>query len=371
MTDDTRKNSKIHDDFESFNIDEADIQATPKVKEDFDNFRMEDEDPDTCTNITLLPETKTEEHQFKDPNDDKMASVSPGVRIREARVLKKMSVLQVADHLYLDVKVIERIEADDYAHLPPPLFIRGYLRSLSKLFNINNKSLQASFEQFDHTKQNSTQSILSLGNTRNRQVKSRDLWPTLGTIGVIITLIVLVVLWQFYPQNNSELSQPIIDVPIANNETSWESSNQHPVAEITVPIVHEAVPTTDNPPPPVLTENVTPTTDNVTPAPINKETVEIIAQPEAVSTTVQDKSIRVLLKNSKVWLRVTDKNGKKLYGGTANPNDILNLEGTPPYKVRVGNSRLDIEYQGVVKNVKEYPKASNGRNTFIIGGEDE
>ncbi len=155
MTD--SKNPKLHDDFDSFNIDDNENRASKKESDEFDTFNIED-DSDSGSHISILGNNSAADSNITSDNGNK----SPGIIIREARTQQHMSVLQVSENLNLDVNVIEWIEADDYAKLPPPLFIRGYLRSLAKLLTLDEKSLLAAFANIDRNEaEHSTSNLLS------------------------------------------------------------------------------------------------------------------------------------------------------------------------------------------------------------------
>ncbi|EDN65371.1 conserved hypothetical protein [Beggiatoa sp. PS] len=85
--------------------------------------------------------------------DDDLADLSPGMILHQAREQQKMSVKHIADRLYLDVHVIEALEADDYETLPPTIFVRGYLRNYAKLLEVPIKSIMVSFDKLQQPRE--------------------------------------------------------------------------------------------------------------------------------------------------------------------------------------------------------------------------
>jgi cytoskeleton protein RodZ len=67
------------------------------------------------------------------------ASVSPGERLRKARISYSWTIEDVAGNLNLSIDVIHALESGDYAGLPEPAFIRGYLRAYARLMEIDEK----------------------------------------------------------------------------------------------------------------------------------------------------------------------------------------------------------------------------------------
>ncbi|MCH8506213.1 MAG: DUF4115 domain-containing protein [Ectothiorhodospiraceae bacterium] len=63
--------------------------------------------------------------------------LGPGAVLRVARVENGMSVADVAAALHLSKSMMEQLEADDFAALPPSTFTKGYLRSYALLLGLD------------------------------------------------------------------------------------------------------------------------------------------------------------------------------------------------------------------------------------------
>ncbi len=274
-------------------------------------------------------------------------TISPGGRLRLIREQNKMSVKHVADRLYLDARVIEALEADNYEKLPPTLFVRGYLRNYAKLMDISPESIMASFE----ANQQKSAPSLTAPFKKKKQASRHDLWPTVVTIIVIVTLMTLIALWQFYPNT------AIDEFPLSNSpeESPWLSGTdfEHETNNITG-IDETRIAAGD--------QNMIVSSTIVESPPA----VVSVIQPEANTPPLsaeEDKTIKMHFKQN-VWMRITDKTEKQLYQGIGKAGEVLSLDGLPPFKIRVGNTGVDIEYKGEIKNINEYP--GQGR-AFIVG----
>ena len=64
------------------------------------------------------------------------AALSPGATLATARTALGWSVDEVASQLKLAKRQIVAIEADDYASLPEPAVIRGFIRAYAKLLKL-------------------------------------------------------------------------------------------------------------------------------------------------------------------------------------------------------------------------------------------
>jgi cytoskeleton protein RodZ len=65
-----------------------------------------------------------------------------GARLRSARERKGLTVLQAAERLYLDARVIDALEAEDFAALGAEVFVRGHLRRYAELVGESPEELQ-------------------------------------------------------------------------------------------------------------------------------------------------------------------------------------------------------------------------------------
>lgn len=70
-------------------------------------------------------------------------AASPGARLAAGRSAMGWSIDQVASQLRLAPRQIISIEADDYAALPEPAVVRGFIRAYAKLVKLEPTSLIA------------------------------------------------------------------------------------------------------------------------------------------------------------------------------------------------------------------------------------
>lgn len=69
----------------------------------------------------------------------------PGQRLRQARLRRGLEVRQVAREMRLTVERVQAIEEDDYAALPDPVFVVGYLKTYARLMDLNPEALVAAY----------------------------------------------------------------------------------------------------------------------------------------------------------------------------------------------------------------------------------
>jgi cytoskeleton protein RodZ len=80
----------------------------------------------------------------KEPADQQQPVLDVGMTLREARERLGMSVHDVADRIKFAPKQVEALEANDFAHLPEPAFVRGFVRSYARVLHLDEVALIAS-----------------------------------------------------------------------------------------------------------------------------------------------------------------------------------------------------------------------------------
>ncbi len=114
----------------------------------------------------------------------------PGEQLRAAREAAGMSVHEISARMRLTSGTILALEADDYAQLPAPIFVRGYLRGYARLLELPPEPIVQAYEQRNFEPPSLVADI-SLGS----QMQSGDFPFRIVTWIVVAALIVLVVLW--------------------------------------------------------------------------------------------------------------------------------------------------------------------------------
>jgi ribosome-binding protein aMBF1 (putative translation factor) len=60
----------------------------------------------------------------------------PGASLRHARLTTGLSLQQIAAETKIGVAILERIEAEDFAALPAPVFVRGHVLQFARELRI-------------------------------------------------------------------------------------------------------------------------------------------------------------------------------------------------------------------------------------------
>lgn len=75
-----------------------------------------------------------------------VAAPMPGAILLEERRRQSLSVTDVARQLKLSPRQVEALERDDYAALPGPVFVRGFMRNYARMLGVDAEPLVRSVE---------------------------------------------------------------------------------------------------------------------------------------------------------------------------------------------------------------------------------
>lgn len=267
-------------------------------------------------------------------------SFKPGQRLKKARELRGLSVDQVASDLRLSRRIVEGIEADEYAALPEPAFVRGYMRRYAQLVKLSQDDIAARFDQ----------SYAADTATPEPNVRPRNPVQILGDLarprlrpGRLLSwmsLVVLALLFAgfFWARQDSSPSAP-------------EAEN---VVVPALPVTSTVMPTAET----AIADDVlpSPTGPAVLPPPVGAgaatSTLPVLPAPVAA----EGDTLKVVLA-AESWISVRDATGRELVSGVRKSGETLNLNGAAPFAVNVGNAPgVTISINGKTVDLKPHTR---------------
>lgn len=135
-------------------------------------------------------------------DQDKSISERPGAQLAAVRIAKGYAVEDIASRLNLRVRVIELLEADDYANMPNSVFVKGYLRAYAKLVELNADALLETFNRNFSVEQPAEKPALWQSRRDTGKGEKAIRWIT--TLFGFVVLVSVVIWWQ-KSQDNQEL----------------------------------------------------------------------------------------------------------------------------------------------------------------------
>ncbi len=260
-----------------------------------------------------------------------------GSLLREARVARGMSVEDVSNTLHFEPKLIEAIESENLDCLPTTSFVRGYLRSYSRLLEIDAEPIVKAYSRVCVEDGSVITRVVQV-----KEVSSKDAGPRYATWLVVAVLAVSLVVWWW-----AEVLLP----SAVHTETVETVIEAEPVTSLTADTV-----------PLLETEELV--AEELVVEALEAEDEVALSEPEP--EPVSQLSTLLLRFAEDSWLEINDTQGKRLYMGMAKAGQIKTVDGEPPFKVLLGNApAVTLEYNGEVYDHSMYDKKGVAR--FSLG----
>lgn len=286
---------------------------------------------------------------------------TPGQLFREAREAKGLSTQQVADSLRLRKTVIEQMEADEFEQFSSPTFVRGYLRSIAKALEVDEKRV---FEAYSNMGYGAVAaSTITMQSFSKRKVRERnDSRLMLISYLIIAVVIAMAVVWWWQDSNAGKLFENGAAVEQSESRTSVRRGTNNPVA----------TGTTDDSAAETAAETVTQTTEEPLGEPVAqpdevvseqspaKPTAQITTEPveaamsnepdgadesasveqpvseETTASNIEPTTASAALVfefSGDCWVKVTDGTGTDIAIGVKNAGYTMPLTGQPPFDI--------------------------------------
>jgi cytoskeleton protein RodZ len=155
-------------------------------------------------------------------NAEKPIKESPGAQLSALREAKGLDIEHIAEKLHLRTKLIRLLEADDYANMPDPVFIKGYLRAYAKLLNANPEPFLEIFNR-NFLVERKTEKALWQPQRDTCHAERSLRWLTLS-FGLVV--LVAVAVWWYKSQDNQNL------FTVALNTIQEKNKNDHEDVDI-------------------------------------------------------------------------------------------------------------------------------------------
>lgn len=290
------------------------------------------------------------------------AGLNPGAHLRVVREQRGLSLHQVAVELHVSDFILEALERDDYPVLGGAVFVRGHLRNYARALGVPETEVLSLYDQGQNKLAAPT---LVTQHTGGINPRAREWYMRAATGGVLVVLVVLAVSWwqrrpeerpqplanQIQPEAPSAASNSV-PVPLAADLASAQPAGQQDAARLSTPLAPAPVKAASAPAPRVQHEEQ----HKTTPAPAQAPVQQVVTGAGAAAGLTHAK----FSLNSASWIEVYDAGGKRLYYDLAPAGDTLDLSGSGPLQVFLGNAPgVSIELNGTPFDIKAYSRADN------------
>jgi cytoskeleton protein RodZ len=274
-----------------------------------------------------------------------------GTRLRTAREKKGLTLLQAAERMHVDPRILEWLEAEDFAALGAPVYARGHLRHYAELVDESPTQLQELYAEA--TRSTPAQPDLTkIARAEPEPDTGRFAVP--GMVGLVALAIIGTVWWFIQTGENGH--------PVAQNQVV----SQSPAPE------SKTLDNSGGAPGPPPAPNPTPpapamaSTKPTTPGARSVVTNALIASAATSSSHVahadagapadatapppspRGKEGELTLKfNADSWAEVYDATGERLFYDVGAASSTHTVRGPAPLRVVLGNAAgVTLEFNG-------------------------
>ena len=238
------------------------------------------------------------------------APLTAGQRLRQAREQRGLSVQQVALQLNLKAELVTKLEQDQLEGTLET-FARGYVRAYARLLKLPEAELMAAVGQQSGSNSSKANPMRTFSNrTAKQATENRFMWLTYAIVALLL-LLLFVWWWQ------SELTASPTSTALDNQITPDVTSNQ--LAEEQELMLAE--PTAEQ-----LAAMLQQLNDSAQ--------ASVASEPEPIAPQLDQLEMRF---SANCWVDVIDAEGNRVAYGTKQAGYIMQLSGTAPFVVTLGN----------------------------------
>jgi cytoskeleton protein RodZ len=221
-----------------------------------------------------------------------------GARLRRAREKKGLTILQAAEKLHVDARLLESLETENFATLGAVVYVHGHLRRYADLVGESATELN---QQYDATTHTASPDLTRIARSEPAGHPSRLLVPALL---ILVGFALAGILWWL-------LSMQV-------GKSAALSAAQHVAAGA-----------------PAVPPDTTAVAE--TPAPPEAPQAAPAAASEAPGTTAGQAQLALKF-SAASWVEVYDAGGRRLLHGVQSADSARTLAGAAPLRVVLGNA---------------------------------
>jgi cytoskeleton protein RodZ len=296
------------------------------------------------------------------------APLGPGATLRQAREARGLDIDDIANALKLTPKQVAAIEQEDFQQLPGATFARGFVRNYARLMQLDAAPLLAVVDRSSAKRDVELAPLATAIGTMPAASAARSVprWLLIA-FGVVAVALLLVVYVERFQGGSWTFWRPAKTEAVSTAPVSSGTPGTETLTVAVTPLSASPVPAPDGPatvtpsgevpvvlPPPVSTAPVAAApTDAVPPGPTPT------ASPGTATTESRKLKFGFEVDS---WVEVKDATGKMLVSKLNTPGSILEVEGSPPFALVVGNAKgVQLAYDGKPVDLKPYTTVTVAR----------
>jgi len=267
-----------------------------------------------------------------------------GARLRSARERSRLTILQAAEKLHVDPDVLEALEADDFAALGAPVYVKGHLRHYAELVG---ESPEALFDLYSHGARLPAPDLTRIPKAAPDD-SGRLVAP--AVMAVIGFVVVGFVWWGRSLPHRQWLTGASRPVPLTVSAASPVSEERSAPATPVAPV---------QPPVRLALDNDASAAE---PSPPSN------TKPAATATGDIDATLTY---SADSWTEVYDATGRRLLYGMSTGPATRRLQGAPPLNVILGDaSKVTLAVDGRAESLSHFVRPDHTAR-FLIAADGQ
>jgi cytoskeleton protein RodZ len=251
-----------------------------------------------------------------------------GARLRSAREHSRLTIVQAAERLHVDAEVLEALEAENFAALGAPVYVRGHLRHYAELVGESAEALVDLYSQGARVPQPDLTRI------------PKPVPDHAGSLVVAAVLVVVVfsaagAVWWGLSLSRRQWSTAVVR-PDADASMLGGAASAGALVAVAA-------------------------SSPARPAPSSVVAPAALAAPPGAAAPVPTRQIHVVLAYSTdSWTEVYDATGRRLLYGLASAAATRALEGVPPLEVVLGDaSGVTLAVGGQARSISRFVRSDH------------
>jgi transcriptional regulator with XRE-family HTH domain len=173
-------------------------------------------------------EIQSESGLTKGPEEPVESTLGLGATLRAEREKRGMSLDQVVSVTKLRKQMIDALENEEWGKLPPPVFVRGFIRTYAKVLGVDEKNLLGLYERLMPEKE---EPVVPLAPPQ----RSRKGWYLVAVLAVVLLGIVLL-LWRQHAPSPRKRALPPTEAALGSTPKKENVPKEaQPVKKVEIP----------------------------------------------------------------------------------------------------------------------------------------
>lgn len=261
------------------------------------------------------------------------AVVASGNQLTAARLAAGLAIADAARHLKLSPWQVEALETGDYARLPGPVFVRGFIRNYARLLKIDPLPLLAEIAGQIRTEAPAVQAPAASEAIPFPGQQNFNWRPY--AIGALVIVAALVG-YEFY---GDYFAPALVDTSAVELPQAKIISESIPMGTLTTENVQLApvIATSSAPAAPAMLSPAATTVPPLVPPPAPRTEAVAASAPPAVERSPNDQVIRMMFTRES-WVEIRDRQGRIIFSQLNPAGTSQAVSGQPPLRLVVGNA---------------------------------